>query len=99
MQKITTILIKWKKRSFIQKAYAFLRYLISKFVIQNADHFLTVGEYSLNMFREKYKILADNSYNICGPIDEQIINYDEFSLGRDICKSSIVKSFLYLQKN
>ena len=98
MQKITTILIKWKKRSFIQKAYAFLRYLISKFVIQNADHFLTVGEYSLNMFREKYKILADNSYNICGPIDEQIINYDEFSLEAIFANQVLLKVF-YLQKN
>ena len=89
---------KMENRSFNQKLYAFVRYLISKFVICNSDHFLTVGEYSLNMFRSKYKVLAEKSYNICGPIDEQIINYKEFNFSKEDCKSNIVQKFSLLAK-
>lgn len=89
---------KMENRSFNQKLYAFVRYLISKFVICNSDHFLTVGEYSLNMFRSKYKVLAKKSYNICGPIDEQIINFKEFNFSKEDCKSNIVQKFSLLAK-
>ena len=89
---------KMENRSFNQKLYAFVRYLISKFVIYNSDHFLTVGEYSLNMFRSKYKVLAKKSYNICGPIDEQIINFKEFNFSKEDCKSNIVQKFSLLAK-
>ena len=44
------------------------------------------------------QLLADNSYNICGPIDEQIIYYDEFSLERESCKSNIVQKFSLFAK-
>ena len=50
------------------------------------------------MFRSKYKVLAEKSYNICGPIDEQIINYKEFNFSKEDCKSNIVQKFSLLAK-
>jgi len=89
---------KMEKRSLIQKTYSLIKYLISKFVIHNSDNFLTVGDYSLNMFRTKYKISSNNSFNICGPIDEQIRNYEKFSIPKEVCKNNIVKKFSLLAK-
>ena len=82
-----------EKRFFIWKIYSLIRYLISKFVIKYSDNFLTVGEYSLNMFRNKYRISEQNSFNICGPIDEEIINYEQFKLSKEVCKSNIIKKY------
>ena len=86
---------KTEKGFSIQKIYSLLRYLISKFVIKYSDNFLTVGEYSLNMFRTEYGIAAKNSFNICGPIDEQIYNYEQFTLSKEVCKSNIINKFSF----
>ena len=52
--------------------YARFRALISKFVIKNSDYFLTVGEWSITYFREKYNLSSLSSFMIPGPVDNSI---------------------------
>ena len=66
--------------------YSKFRALISRVVIQNSEYFLTVGYWSIDYFREIYKLSSHKSFMIPGPIDNSITHTKGFHLKNDIAK-------------
>ena len=84
---------KLEKRSIILKFYAYLRLIISRFVIQNSDYFVTVGKSSLEMFRKNYFLSRRNSFQICGPLDYEIENFHEYRLSKKESKINLRRKY------
>ena len=56
------------------KIYAIFRSFLSRYAIQNSDYFLTVGNWSLNYFRDIYGLGHGTSFMVPGPLDYSICN-------------------------
>tara|TARA_Y100001978_G_scaffold202858_1_gene225444 strand:- start:2509 stop:3660 length:1152 start_codon:yes stop_codon:yes gene_type:complete len=84
---------KLEERSIFLKMHAYFRFIVSKFVIQNSDYFLTVGKSSLEMFRRKYSLSRSKSFQICGPIDYGLKTFDEFKFSKNYAKLNLKKKY------
>ncbi len=71
------------------KIYLILRAILSRYAIQKSNYFLTVGNWSLNYFRDVYNLDHKKSFMIPGPVDYSIC-YENHEKANLIIKDNLI---------